>query len=475
MSAITQSQLLQTITTILTSSNTPRFHALNAYIPHLTESLLISIFSSKSLNSQPTTLLSFFQWSQTHTPSLTQSPALLLTLVPSLLRHNKFSDVKSLLVSFIASDRQNKLHQALLHPDHTLPRPSRALLDTSIGAYIESGKPHLAVQIFNKMKRHQFRPNLLTCNTLLNALVRFPSTHTISMSQGIFKDMIKLGVSPNVNTFNILMRGYCFENKFKDAFELLSKMSEFNCLPDNVSYNTLLDALCKKGQLTEARNLLMPNRNTYNVLVCGYCKLGWLKEAAKIIELMTQNNLLPDIWTYNMLISGFCKEGRIEEAFRLRDEMERLKLLPDVITYNTLINGCFDIGNSTEAFKLIDEMNEKGLKQNEVTHNILVKWFCKEGNMDEACDTVQKMEESGTSPDCVTYNTLINGFCKAGKIDEAFRMMGEMNRKGLKMDTFTSILFYVCCVSKISLMRHISCLTVRVGEVILSMRSVLEH
>ncbi|KAL6290775.1 hypothetical protein ACE6H2_008285 [Prunus campanulata] len=457
--ALTQPQLLQTITSLLTAAKTPQLQPLKPYIPYLTQPLLLSILRSKALANKPSTLLSFFQWAQAHNPSLTQTPHPLLALLHPLLCHHKYPDAKTQLVQFIAADRQNELLWVLLHPDDTVAKPSKALLDISIGAYLHCGKPLLAAQLFKRMKRRRLQPNLLTCNTLLYALVRHASCDSISLAKSVFKDAIKLGVSVTTNTFNILIYGYCLEHKFRDAVELLSRMSEFGCWPDNVSYNTILDWLCKKGQLVEARDLLLdmknrglfPNRNTYNILVCGYCKMGWLKEAMQIIELMTQNNSLPDIWTYNMLIRALCKEGRIEDAVRLRDEMGHLKLMPDVVTYNTLIDGYFEWRSSSEALTLIEEMREKGVKPNAVTHNIMMKWFCKEGKMDEASDTRRKMEEDGFAPNCVTYNTLINGYCKAGKMEEAFKMMDEMGRKGLKTNivTLNTVLHTLCKEKKL--------------------------
>ncbi|KAG6600102.1 Pentatricopeptide repeat-containing protein, partial [Cucurbita argyrosperma subsp. sororia] len=473
------SELIQTITTILTSTKAP-LTALAPYAAHLSPSLVSSILSSKALSSHPTILLSLFKWAQKHVPSFSSPPnnslSSLFTILPSLFSHNKFSDAKSLLVSFIANDRQHELHNLILHPTRDLPRPSKALMDTSIGAYVQMGKPHLAAQIFKKMKRLNYRPNLLTCNTLLNSLVRYPSLNSILLSREVFKDTVKLGVVLNTNSFNILIYGYCLESKFKDALDLVNKMGEFGCVPDNVSYNTILDALCKKGQLHEARDLLLdmknkgllPNKNTYNILVSGYCKLGWLKEATKVIELMTQNNLLPDVWTYNMLISGFCNDGKIDEAFRLRDEMEKMKMLPDVVTYNTLIDGCFEWRGSSEAYCLIEEMDKKGLKCNAITYNIMLKWMCKEGNMNEATNTVQKMEENGFSPDCVTYNTLINAYCKAGKMGEAFEMMDEMTRRGLKIDTCTlnTILHSLCGEKKLDEAYKLLCSASKRGYII---------
>ncbi|CAN1237750.1 Pentatricopeptide repeat-containing protein At2g16880 [Linum grandiflorum] len=436
------SALVEFLTKILISEKEP-LQKLNSYIPHIStnSNLLLSLLSSKQLARMPATLISLLRWSQSHLPSaLARSPLPLLAVIPSLIAHHRFDDSKTLMKSFIASDKQNTLHYHILHPD-SRTQLSRAVYDVSIGAYVAAGRPHHAADIFKKMKRLRLKPNLLTCNTLLNALVRYPSLHAVSLSKTVLVDVISLGV----------------RSKFEEALELVAKMGEYGCSPDNITYNTILDGMCKKGKLSEARNLLLdmksrdlfPNRTTFNILISGYCKLGWLKEAAQVIELMAVNKVSADIWSYNMLIDGLCKVGRISEAFKLRDEMEKLKLFPDVVTYNTLIDGCFMFGSSVEAFRLVEDMEDKGLKPTAVTHNTLVKWFVKEGKMDEAAKAVRKMEDSGFSPDCITYNTLIAGYCKTGKMDEAFRVMHDMNTKPLKMDSITlNTVIHALCLEK---------------------------
>ncbi|CAM8978296.1 unnamed protein product [Rhodiola kirilowii] len=382
-------------------------------------------------------------WSQSFhsSASLTSLHAVLY----SLFRHSKFADAKSLLTSFISTDKDHLLHSSILRPTPSLPKLSKALCDTCIGAYAQMGMPHLAAQIFNKMKRSSQKPKVLTCNMLLNSLVKDTSSHSILFSRKVFDDAVKLGVVPDVSSFNILIYGYCLESRFKEARDVLRLMASFEVQPDNVTYNTILDALFKKGKLNEATDILRdmkdrglsPNRITFNILVSGYCKMGQLNEVEKLIELMTMNGLLPDVWTYNMLITGMCKEKRIREALKLRGEMESFELLPDVVTYNILINGCLECEENDEASRLLDEMISKGVQMNEVTHNILIKWSCKQGKMDEANDAVCKMEEKGLFPDCITYNTLINGYCKAGDFGKAFKAMANMGTIGLKMDTYT--------------------------------------
>jgi len=66
-------------------------------------------------------------------------------------------------------------------------------------------------------------------------------------------------VQPNTNTFNILIHGHCSEKNFEEAFRLINQMGEFGCFPDNVTYNTVLTALCKRSQLSKVRDVLYQN------------------------------------------------------------------------------------------------------------------------------------------------------------------------------------------------------------------------
>ncbi|KVI06902.1 Pentatricopeptide repeat-containing protein [Cynara cardunculus var. scolymus] len=458
------SEITQNLTKIL-AKNPPSISLISSiskFIPHLTPVIIHSVVSSQTLKSNPQILLNFFKISQLHAPSFSNgSPATLpsfFVVLQTLFAHNKWADAKTLLLNFIGADTRHRLLRTILHPSRDIPRLSKALYDTAIGAYIQMGYPHLAMIVFRRMKRLRIPPKLITCNTLLNSLVKHSSSRSILYSREVINDAIRLGVVPNVNMFNIMINGYCLENKFGDARDLMNKMREFNCLPDNVTYNTLLNALCKKGRLKDVRELLLemknqglfPNRNTYNTLVHMYCqRRGSLLEATHIFDLMTQNNFLPDVWTYNTLISGLCNEGKIEEAIRVSNEMEKLKLLPDVITYNTLIDGCFKWKKSSEAIKLLDGMSERGMKRNTVTYNILIKWYCKEGDMGKASETVKHMETNGLFPDSVTYNTLINGYSKAGSLGEALKMMKEMSGRGLQMDSVTvSTVLHALCLEK---------------------------
>ncbi|KAL6527095.1 hypothetical protein OROGR_016185 [Orobanche gracilis] len=471
-------QLVSTITDLLkeppAATSSVLNDSLSPYLPQLTPPIIHSVLSSSALHRYPSALLSFLSWARCHSAvkPLTLLPLCpLLSLLNSLISHHKFNDANSILHSQILSEHpHHQLHLHLLHPARSLP--PKALLDTSIFAYCRSGWPHLASQIFKKMKRHKPPPNLLTLNTLLSSLVKkYHSSRSTQSCNDMFNDAVKLGVTPSVITFNILINGYCLEYKFKDAVELLKIMDDhFKFKPDNASYNTILDALRKKGRLHDMRDLLsdmkskglFPNRNTYNILVDVYCRIGWLKDAAEVIELMTRDNLLPDVLTYNTLINGMCNSEKIDDTFRLRDEMEELKLkdayellssadkrgyILDEVSYGTLIVGYFKKENLKRAMEVLDEMKEKDIYPSIITYNSMIGGLCKLGKTYFAITKLNELLENGLVPDETTYNTIIHGYCWEGNVEKAFKFHNEMVEKSFKPDIYTcNILLRGLCV-----------------------------
>ncbi|XLS79283.1 hypothetical protein HN51_063508 [Arachis hypogaea] len=179
---------------------------------------------------------------KTVTTILTSHPDPHFTLKPLIQNLTlPTSSARSLLLNFISSDYPRySLHQLPLRR----PRLPQPLLDTSFSAYVLSDHPDLAFQLFNKMKCLRIKPNLLTCHSLLSSLVRrHPhSSHSIHLSKQVFNDSLKLGITPNTTTFNILIHGSCLDNNFNDALSFMNQMTDFACSPDNVTYNTILEA-----------------------------------------------------------------------------------------------------------------------------------------------------------------------------------------------------------------------------------------
>ena len=93
----------------------------------------------------------------------------------------------------------------------------------------------------------------------------------------------KIGVTPGVKSYNLVLKAFCEENRVDSAQELVNKMeNEAVVLPDIHSYNILLGAYWKNKDGGEFDRIvkkvvdkeLDPNLTTYNYRFMKLCKKG---------------------------------------------------------------------------------------------------------------------------------------------------------------------------------------------------------
>ncbi|KAJ8634887.1 hypothetical protein MRB53_009154 [Persea americana] len=87
---------------------------------------------------------------------------------------------------------------------------------------------------------------------------------------------------------------------------------------------------------------------------------------------MMQKGVFPNEITYNALINGLCKLRRLEEAYNLFYEMQSKGLSPNKYTYTLLINENRNLGNWNEALRLYCQMLEKDIQPDACTHHVLL-------------------------------------------------------------------------------------------------------
>ncbi|XP_062175798.1 pentatricopeptide repeat-containing protein At5g39710 [Alnus glutinosa] len=329
---------------------------------------------------------------------------------------------------------------------------SSAVFDLVVKSYSRVNLIDKALNIVNLAKSHGFMPGTLSYNAILDAVIR--AKRSVKFAEEVFVEMIRLGVSPNVYTFNILIRGFCGAGNLEMGLRFFSEMERNGCLPNVVTYNTLIDAYCKLGRVDEAFQLLRsmalkglePNLISYNVVINGLCREGRMKETSQVLEEMSKKGLVCDEVTFNTLINGYCKEGNFHQALVLHAEMVRNGLSPNVVTYTALINNMCKAKNLNRAMEFFDQMHVRGLRPNERTYTTLIDGFSQEGFLSEAYRVLDEMTKRGFSPSIVTYNALINGHCILGSMDEARGVIEDMVEKGLAPDvvSYSTIISGFC-------------------------------
>ena len=90
-------------------------------------------------------------------------------------------------------------------------------------------------------------------------------------------------------------------------------------------------------------NGLVPGVVTYNVLMNGLCRQGQMKNANMLLDAMLNLGVVPDDITYNILLEGHCRHGKPEDLERLRGEKG---LIQDYASHMSLMS---EIGKSSKA------------------------------------------------------------------------------------------------------------------------------
>ncbi|XP_071691757.1 pentatricopeptide repeat-containing protein At5g39710 [Rutidosis leptorrhynchoides] len=329
---------------------------------------------------------------------------------------------------------------------------SSAVIDLLVKAYSSLKLVKRGLNTIHLAVSHGFMPGVLSYNSVLDAIIR--SNEPIKIAEEMFLNMIKIGVSPNVFTYNILIRGFCGVKELEKGLGFFAEMQKNGCLPNVVTYNTLIDAYCKLRRLDDAFKLfktmstrmLEPNLISYNVILNGLGREGRMKETSEVLEDMKRKRIVPDEVTYNTLVNGYCKEGNFHQALVLHDEMTSNGLSPNVITYTSLINSMCKARNLHRAMALLEQMRIRKLFPNARTYTTLIDGFSQQGFMDEAYKLLDEMKRNGFSPSIVTYNALIHGHTVDGNIEGALKVLDQISITGLVPDvvSYSTIITGFC-------------------------------
>jgi pentatricopeptide repeat protein len=289
-----------------------------------------------------------------------------------------------------------------------VPTPTLVTYSTLMSRAISLGKPKVALRVWKIMTR---QPEFFICSMQQLQEQRFR------------RDVIV----PDVKSANILMNCYSKLGDVESAEDLMHQMLSTHGGPDVpslspnlVTFNTLLDACHKAGELDKAL----------------YWK-GRLDDASR-----GNRFLIPDARTYTSLIATVArKAGQTSSgandpslAFRLLKEMkQKHRIQPNGMTYSALIDVCGRCKRSDLALQGLRLMLDDQKQQQQ-----------QQGNND--------LRNKGIRPDpslVGAWTSTINACGKAGRIDTAMKLFFEsMPRFGVKPNTIT------CGCLTDSLLRH---------------------
>jgi pentatricopeptide repeat protein len=297
-------------------------------------------------------------------------------------------------------------------------------------------------------------------NKLMNSLI---ARGRAQDAVALFENWIEEGLySPDVWSFNVIIKGVCRMGNVQKALALVESMDEFGCSPDTVTHNILVDGLCRVKEVNKGREVLrrlqrdgvsMPNVVTYTSVISGYCKAGRMEDAMAVYNDMLESGTRPNTVTYNVLINGYGKAGDIESAVGMYQQLMLRRCPPDIVTFSSLIDGYCRCGQLDGAMRIWKEMTQYHIQPNVYTFSIIIHSLCKQNRSEEALGLLRELNmREDIAPRTFIYNPVINILCKGGKVDEANLILLDMEEKGCHPDkyTYTILIIGHCMKGRIS-------------------------
>jgi len=220
--------------------------------------------------------------------------------------------------------------------------------------------------------------------------------------------------------------------------------------PNLVTFNTLLDACFKAGELDVALSVkeqleatgLFPDTRTYTTLIATVARKKTSASGANdptlafsLLEEMQNREIRPNGMTYSALIDvcGRCRRNDLAlKGLRLMmdQKAKEVKLLDlpagnrhtlpaEVGAWTAAINACGKTGRIDAALKLFYTMPNYGVEPNTVTCGCLADCLLKQGQTAESLKVLRYMKKNRIAPSEVMYTSLMTSASRLAQFENS--------------------------------------------------------
>lgn len=315
------------------------------------------------------------------------------------------------------------------------------LLDT----LCKYGHTKLAVGVFNERKS-EFGCDEKVYTILIAGWCKL---RRIDMAERFLAEMIGSRIEPNVVTYNVLLNGICrtaslhpeerFERNVRNAEKVFDEMRERGIEPDVTSFSIVLHMYSRahKSELSLDKLKLMkakgisPTTETYTSVVKCLCSCGRLEEAEELLEAMVGDGISPSSATYNCFFKEYKGRKDATGAMNLYKKMKDGLCKPNTNTYNVLLGTFINLGKMEIVGEIWDDLKGSETGPDLDSYTSLVHGLCGKDKWKEACGYFVEMIERGFLPQKLTFETLYKGLIQSNKLRTWRRLKKKLDEESI--------------------------------------------
>ncbi|KNA11426.1 hypothetical protein SOVF_135320 [Spinacia oleracea] len=294
----------------------------------------------------------------------------------------------------------------------------------------------------------------------------------------LFDHVRQMGLCvPNNYSYNCLLETIAKSSSCVQAEKRLDEMRSFGWIVDKYTMTPLLQVYCNSREFDKALVVFHQmlergwvDSHVLSILVVSFSKWGEVDRAFELIEKMEDCNLRLNEKTFYVLIHGFVSNSKVDKALQLFDKMRGSGFCADIGVYDVLIGGLCKLKRPQRALHLFS-----GMKTSGIAPDIgILKKLLSSANEEEMM--AQLLEENGDSLDNDTvkllYNSVLEGLVHIGcidralelvrmmmedkpqcdsRLDEALQLFGAMDEFGCQKDTllFNNLIDALCNADRV--------------------------
>ncbi|ESQ35648.1 hypothetical protein EUTSA_v10007999mg [Eutrema salsugineum] len=227
----------------------------------------------------------------------------------------------------------------------------------------EQNDMKLSCRAFRELLVQAGKP--LSSECYLNLARAFINTDDCIHLLSLLKEVSESSLPCRLIVLNRTILAFAETRQIDKVLMILEQMKEWQCKPDAITYNSVLDILGRAGLVNEMLRLLSSMKEdchvslniiTYNTVLNGLRKACRFDMCLVLYNEMVQGGIEPDLLSYTAVIDSLGRSGNIKESLRLFDEMKQREIRPSVYVYRALIDCLKKSGDFQRALQLSDEL-----------------------------------------------------------------------------------------------------------------------
>ncbi|MQM11915.1 hypothetical protein Taro_044828 [Colocasia esculenta] len=301
-----------------------------------------------------------------------------------------------------------------------IPEPGLVSWTAMIRAFLTSGCPRLALQLFIEMRSVGLVPDPVALAVTLSACSQMGNN---ALAMTIHSLVHKSGVEIDAFVRTELIRVYGSFGKLDLARQVFDEMPRKSV----VVCNAMIHQYSASGQVDHALQLFreMDHRDviSWNTMMSGLSQAGRSKETFDLFQEMDLSGLRPNKLTLCTVLSACASSGALETGMWIQAYIEKRRFDDHGSLDASLIDMYAKCGSIEKALQVFEKVP---CRTDLYSWTSAICGLAMHGRANRAIHLFHKMQEEGVRPDEITFIGVLNACAHAGLLHEGFHIFHLM-------------------------------------------------